>query len=589
MGQINPMSTKKVSGYRPPSFESKIQLHLNRNESQCALGDLSQQLENLDSRFVTRYPDHGALQQLIGESTHVDPNRIVVTAGGDDAIDRIVRTSLVEGRNQIVTHTPSFEMVDVYANLYGGTLCTIPWVEGEFPTTKLVEQIDHQSALVVITSPNNPTGGLIPPEAILQINAAARRAGVRLLVDFAYVEFAELDPTEELARDDNILIVRTFSKAWGLAGLRVGYLIAPTAEFAETIRNASGPFPVSHVSLEIARLALTHYRSEMESNVHTTKCMRQLVSDLISHCGGKPLRSEGNFVLGEFDDAEQIWSGLAEDGIGIRKFPNSKWLTNRLRITCPTQPGDFLQLAKSFCRVTHSDFECQKTALGIAWASVACPSESVDPSTVGLSVQHSAESVSPSSDRTWSSSRETKETHIKLDLNLDGSGKIDIETGIGFLDHMLTALAFHAGMDLTLKCDGDLIVDDHHTAEDCALALGTAIDGALGRRTGIKRFGFAYAPLDESLARTVIDLSGRPWPEIHLHLEREMIGTWACENITHFFQSLAMTLKCSLHVDVLRGTNDHHRAEAAFKSLAKALRDALTKTDGDVPSTKGVL
>jgi imidazoleglycerol phosphate dehydratase HisB len=195
----------------------------------------------------------------------------------------------------------------------------------------------------------------------------------------------------------------------------------------------------------------------------------------------------------------------------------------------------------------------------------------------------------PKSNRTWSSNRETKETNIDLDLNLDGTGKIEIETGIGFLDHMLTALAFHSGMDLKLKCVGDLHVDDHHTAEDCALALGTAIDGALGKRTGIKRFGYAYAPLDEAMARTVIDLSGRPWPEIHLQLEREMVGTWACENITHFFQSFAMTLKCSLHVDVLRGTNDHHRAEAAFKSCAKALREALTRTEGEVPSTKGVL
>jgi imidazoleglycerol phosphate dehydratase HisB len=191
--------------------------------------------------------------------------------------------------------------------------------------------------------------------------------------------------------------------------------------------------------------------------------------------------------------------------------------------------------------------------------------------------------------RTASTNRETKETKIDIELNLDGTGQVEVSTGIGFMDHMLTALAFHSKMDLKLICDGDLHIDDHHTAEDCALALGTAIDEALGPRRGIVRFGSAYAPLDEALARTVIDLSGRPWPEIHLGLEREMVGTWACENITHFFQSLAMTLKCSLHVDVIRGTNDHHRAEAAFKSCAKALREALTKTSGDVPSTKGVL
>ncbi|MEL7497884.1 MAG: imidazoleglycerol-phosphate dehydratase HisB [Planctomycetota bacterium] len=185
--------------------------------------------------------------------------------------------------------------------------------------------------------------------------------------------------------------------------------------------------------------------------------------------------------------------------------------------------------------------------------------------------------------------RVTKETSIQLAVNLDGTGAVDVKTGIGFLDHMLTALAFHAGFDLDLQCDGDLHVDDHHTAEDCALALGAAIDAALGPRKGIRRFGYAYAPLDEAVARTVVDLSGRPWPEIHLQLERPMIGTWACENITHFFQSFAMSLKCSLHVDVLRGSNDHHRAEAAFKSMAKALKEALTKTAGDVPSTKGVL
>ncbi len=125
--------------------------------------------------------------------------------------------------------------------------------------------------------------------------------------------------------------------------------------------------------------------------------------------------------------------------------------------------------------------------------------------------------------------------------------------------------------------------------EDCALALGAAIDQALGPRKGIVRFGYAYAPLDEALARTVIDLSGRPWPNIELKLRREMVGALATENVTHFFVSLAMSLKCSLHVDVLRGQNDHHQAEAAFKSLALALRNAIRRTAGDVPSTKGIL
>ena len=185
--------------------------------------------------------------------------------------------------------------------------------------------------------------------------------------------------------------------------------------------------------------------------------------------------------------------------------------------------------------------------------------------------------------------RTTAETRIGGRLLLDGSGEIRIDTGIGFLDHMLTALAFHAGWDLELECHGDLEVDDHHTAEDCALAVGEALDRALGDRSGIVRFGTGHAPLDEALARTVIDLSGRPWPEIHLGLTREALGGLATENITHIFTSLAMSARCALHVDVLRGGNDHHRAEAAFKATALALRQATEVVGSGIPSTKGGL
>ena len=192
--------------------------------------------------------------------------------------------------------------------------------------------------------------------------------------------------------------------------------------------------------------------------------------------------------------------------------------------------------------------------------------------------------------RTATIDRQTRETTIHGRLSLDGDRRIKIETGIGFLDHMLTSLAFHAGWDLDLACSGDVEVDDHHTAEDCALALGDAIDRALGERSGIVRFGWAYVPLDEALARAVVDLSGRPWPEVALGLERERLGTLATENLTHFVVSLAMSMKAAVHVDVLRGDNDHHRAEAAFKALARALEAATAlAAGGGVPSTKGTL
>lgn len=186
--------------------------------------------------------------------------------------------------------------------------------------------------------------------------------------------------------------------------------------------------------------------------------------------------------------------------------------------------------------------------------------------------------------------RTTKETDIDLRLCLDGTGQSDIATGVGFLDHLLDALTRHARFDLHLRCTGDLHIDDHHTAEDCALTLGAAFAEAVGDKRGIGRFGSAYAPLDEALARAVVDLSGRPHAEIHLGLTRERLGALACENIGHVLWSFALAAKITLHVDVLRGVNDHHKAEAAFKALALALRQAVALDGGtEVPSTKGVL
>jgi imidazoleglycerol phosphate dehydratase HisB len=192
--------------------------------------------------------------------------------------------------------------------------------------------------------------------------------------------------------------------------------------------------------------------------------------------------------------------------------------------------------------------------------------------------------------RTAHVKRETRETQIAVELKLDGEGKTSITTGIGFLDHLFDALARHARFDLKLTCEGDLHIDDHHTAEDCAIVLGQALDEALGDRKGITRFGFAYAPLDEALARSVLDFSGRAYSDVNLGLGGDRLGALACENVPHVLRSFANAARMALHIDVLKGENDHHRAEAGFKATALALRQACAR-DGsqDIPSTKGVL
>jgi imidazoleglycerol phosphate dehydratase HisB len=185
--------------------------------------------------------------------------------------------------------------------------------------------------------------------------------------------------------------------------------------------------------------------------------------------------------------------------------------------------------------------------------------------------------------------RETTEVNITGHLELDGTGNAEVKTGLGFLDHMLTTLAKHGRLDIELVATGDLAVDDHHTVEDCAIVIGRAIDQALGDRSGVVRFGYSYAPLDESLSRAVVDLSGRPWAEVSIGFTREMVGDVATENLVHFLRSLAMEARMALHVDLIRGDNDHHKAEASFKAVALALRQAMSPAGEGVPSTKGAL
>lgn len=188
--------------------------------------------------------------------------------------------------------------------------------------------------------------------------------------------------------------------------------------------------------------------------------------------------------------------------------------------------------------------------------------------------------------------RTTKETDIQLELSLDGEGRAEIDTGLGFLDHMLNHLAMHGLFDLQLTAQGDLEVDEHHTVEDCALALGQAFDQALGDRKSITRIGSAFVPMDETLAQVVVDLSGRPYSVIQVQWTIPQVGGISTTLFTHFLESFAVTARCNLHARLLYGMDDHHKAEALFKGLGRALDQACrldSRRGGQIPSTKGTL
>jgi imidazoleglycerol-phosphate dehydratase len=185
-------------------------------------------------------------------------------------------------------------------------------------------------------------------------------------------------------------------------------------------------------------------------------------------------------------------------------------------------------------------------------------------------------------------SRKTKETDIKMEINLDGSGISDISTGIGFLDHMLHAFSRHGNFDLVVKAEGDLIVDDHHLIEDTGIVLGQAIAQALGNCAGIARFGEARIPMDEALASVALDMGGRSYLVLDASFTAPKVGEFSTQMVKHFFESVVSNAKINMHASVY-GDNDHHKIEALFKSFAYALRRAVVVEGGGIKSTKGVL
>lgn len=185
--------------------------------------------------------------------------------------------------------------------------------------------------------------------------------------------------------------------------------------------------------------------------------------------------------------------------------------------------------------------------------------------------------------------RNTLETKVEVKINLDGSGKAEIDTGIGFLDHMLTLFTFHSKFDVTIKCRGDLHVDDHHTIEDLGICLGQSFKDALGEKIGIKRYSTVYIPMDESLAYTSVDISNRPYLVFNVNFKSERIGSMSTQMFKEFFRAFVNESRITLHINLIYGENDHHKIEAVFKSFARALREGSEVVSGHISSSKGVL
>jgi len=444
---------------------------------------------------ISGYPAGGyrTLRRAIADYAGVEPENIVLGAGADDLILLCARAYAGPGDTVAIPEAPTYPLFRIAVELAGA------------------EVGDDDPVLTFACRPNNPTGMLGPiPDAR------------PLVVDEAYFEFS--GETVLPLLDEGVIVLRTFSKLFALAGARIGYALAST-EIAAELNARQAPAPISELSAALAIAALAARpdpRPVIEERERFAEGLRAL--------GFEPLESHANFLYVPTDDGDAIVDSLLQKGIVVRSFPGA------FRVSVLDREDDDRLLE----------------ALG------------------GPAV---------SGGRSVRTIRATAETRFATRLALDGQRRVRVATGAGIYDHFLEQLGFHAGFDLVLEGAGDLETGDHHTAEDAALALGEALDAALGDRAGIARYGNAVVPMDDAIARAAVDLGGRPFAELQLELDPGMA--------VHMFTSLAQAARATIHVEA-SGRDEHHVAEAAFKAVGRALREACA-LNGTGGSTKGAL
>lgn len=498
---------------------------------------------------VNRYPEpqpvrlRAAMAALYG----VQPGNLVVTRGADDAIDILIRTFCRAGQDAVSISTPTFSAYAQFARLQGARVVEVPLGEGfAFDADAFIEAARAQASLKLafICSPNNPTGNLVATADVLSVADALPDTIV--VLDEAYIEFSDLESlARQAATRDNLVVLRTLSKAYGLAGARIGCAIG-TPELIGLITRALPPYPLPTLSITAALTTLSPSRRA----VHVERIARIVVDRgaIAARLAASPIvrtvrNGGGNFLFLEVDEPEALATRLQSLGIRIRFRPNAA--PGGVRLTIGTEAENEAALA----------------AFGV-------PSDQP--------AHRRGEVV-----------RDTKETRIAVAIDLDASTPRTIATGVAFFDHMLDQVAAHAGFALTLACEGDLDIDAHHSIEDCAIAFGGALSRALADRRGIGRFGFSL-PMDETEAHVLIDLSGRPYSVFEGAFEASHIGAYPTEMTPHVFRSIADALGAAIHVRVAGG-NDHHKTEACFKAFGRALRGAVARDGDALPSTKGVL
>jgi len=511
-----------------------------------------------------RYPDFHAdeLRRDLGR-LHGHPFEGVLVGNGSNELLSVALTALVAPGAEVLGAEPSFGLYRSFVLKTAGVPSFLPpRPDLRIPIEELEAEVERNPRRpLLLCTPNNPTGDALPVE---QVERLLERLEAPLLLDNAYGEFCRYDYRPLLARYPHLVLFRTFSKAWSLAGMRLGYLLADPRLVTELIK-VKLPYNLGHASVIAGRVAL-EAEEEAKRRVRLIVARRPQWEAMLREEGFEVFPSEANFLLARTsppENAKEIQRRLEGQGIRVRDVSGYPGLAGCLRVSVGT--GASLRAVRSALR-----------------------GEPARPARAGTSPAPTKIAA-----RTGHVERTTGETRIRLKLDLDGGAR-RIQVPNGFFAHMLTALATHAGFGIDLEAEGDTHVDLHHTVEDVGIALGEALASALGERRGIVRFAHAYAPLDEALARSVIDLSGRG--TFHYAAPPDVAAGWVTAEfpltlVADFFQAFADRGRLTLHLDILAARNGHHAAEAAFKAAALALRQAVARRGGasEVPSTKGTL
>jgi histidinol-phosphate aminotransferase/imidazoleglycerol-phosphate dehydratase/histidinol-phosphatase len=493
---------------------------------------------------INRYPEPqpAILRARLADLYGVTPERLWITRGSDDAIDLLVRTFCEAGVDAVGIVEPTFSAYAQFALVQGARIVSARLTDDfQFDADAVIARMRvEQPKLLFLCTPNNPTGTPVHSDDVRRIARALPNTIV--VADEAYAEF-EVGAGSIAEAKGNLVILRTLSKAYGLAGARVGCLIA-APDIIEIVSRVSPPYPLPGPSTAAALSTLGPERMPIhQQRIADLLAERARLAALLAKASEiRSVRPGGNFLFLDVEDPEALAGRMTAAGIRVRFRPQV--LPGGVRVTVGTPQENIALLA----------------VFGLSRAPAGRRADLV---------------------------RDTRETRIAVAIDLDRDSPRTIATGVHFYDHMLDQVAAHAGFALNLQCHGDTHIDAHHSVEDVAIALGSALRQALGDKKGIGRFGFAL-PMDEADAQVLIDLSGRPFAQFDGSFASDRVGDLPTQMVPHVFRSLSESLGAAIHVKVT-GDNDHHKVEAAFKAFGRSLRLAIAVGGDSLPSTKGVL